>query len=333
MGLRERHVQIAMKNSMLDVLNFCRDDPDLFNELFLKRPPYWSRQKDLCRSVVEYRTTVAYSGNMIGKDYWIAGIVLWWLLTRPKSLCIITGPSQMVLGSVTFKEIRRCLERGRPAVRGQALQRSEGQPGGDRDRSRLARPGVQHHQRGASVGPACRASSGRGRGSLGSRGFRLRRDRLAGLRAAGLHRQSDPGGRQVRRPDPPGRPRPGRQCAPAAGRQRHPDSQHRVAARPPGEEPVRAGRSNLAGHDVPQVRQDSLWVRLAHRRPHPRDGRRAPDRSRRGWIITASSSGRRCRRPIPCTAPGGSPATWPRASAATAPASWSSTTGACSRWC
>ena len=26
------------------------------------------------------------------------------------SLCIITGPSQMVLGSVTFKEIRRCLE-------------------------------------------------------------------------------------------------------------------------------------------------------------------------------------------------------------------------------
>ena len=47
---------------------------------------------------------------MVGKDYWIAGIVLWWLLTRPDSLCIITGPSQMVLGSVTFKEIRRCLD-------------------------------------------------------------------------------------------------------------------------------------------------------------------------------------------------------------------------------
>jgi len=76
----------------------------------LKRAPYWSRQMDLCRSVVEYRTTVAYSGNMVGKDYWIAGIVLWWLLTKPKSLCIITGPSQMVLGSVTFKEIRRCLD-------------------------------------------------------------------------------------------------------------------------------------------------------------------------------------------------------------------------------
>jgi hypothetical protein len=65
---------------------------------------------DLCRSIVEYWTTVVYSGNMVGKDYWVAGIILWWLLTRPDSLCIITGPSQMVLGSVTFKEIRRCLD-------------------------------------------------------------------------------------------------------------------------------------------------------------------------------------------------------------------------------
>ena len=98
------------KNNIIRLLKLCQDRPDLFNELFLKRPPYWSRQMDLCRSVVEYRTTVAYSGNMVGKDYWVAGIVLWWLLTRPDSLCIITGPSQMVLGSVTFKEIRRCLD-------------------------------------------------------------------------------------------------------------------------------------------------------------------------------------------------------------------------------
>src|SRR5271166_317097 len=98
------------KNEMIHLLKRCRDRPELFNKLFLNRPAYWSRQMDLCRSVVEHRTTVAYSGNMVGKDYWIAGIILWWLLTRPDSLCIITGPSQMVLGSVTFKEIRRCLE-------------------------------------------------------------------------------------------------------------------------------------------------------------------------------------------------------------------------------
>jgi hypothetical protein len=99
-----------VKNKLIRLLKRCRERPDLFNKLILKRAPYWSRQMDLCRSVVEYRTTVAYSGNMVGKDYWVAGIVLWWLLTKTKSLCIITGPSQMVLGSVTFKEIRRCLD-------------------------------------------------------------------------------------------------------------------------------------------------------------------------------------------------------------------------------
>ena len=110
-GLKEQYDQLCrVKNEMISLLKRCRDRPEQFNRLFLKRPAYWSRQIDLCRSVVEYRTTVAYSGNMVGKDYWIAGIILWWLLTRPDSLCIITGPSQMVLGSVTFKEIRRCLD-------------------------------------------------------------------------------------------------------------------------------------------------------------------------------------------------------------------------------
>jgi hypothetical protein len=85
---------------MINLLKRCKDRPALFYEMILNRPPYWSRQKDLCRSVVKYRTTVAYTGNMVGKDYWVAGIVVWWLLTRPESLCIITGPSQLLLGSV-----------------------------------------------------------------------------------------------------------------------------------------------------------------------------------------------------------------------------------------
>ncbi|MGO8898307.1 MAG: hypothetical protein ACLQU5_08140 [Isosphaeraceae bacterium] len=96
--------------TLAECLEECRDDPDAFNEAFLNRPPYWARQVELCRSIVRYRVTACYSGNMVGKDYWIAGTIIWWLLTRPDSLCIITGPSQTVLGSVTFKEIRRCLE-------------------------------------------------------------------------------------------------------------------------------------------------------------------------------------------------------------------------------
>ncbi len=38
---------------------------------------------------MEYRSTVVYSGNMIGKDYWTAGIILWWLLTRPHALHLL----------------------------------------------------------------------------------------------------------------------------------------------------------------------------------------------------------------------------------------------------
>jgi len=50
------------------LLEMCQDQPDLFNELFLNRPAYSSRQMDLCRSVVEYRTTVAYSGKRKAKE-------------------------------------------------------------------------------------------------------------------------------------------------------------------------------------------------------------------------------------------------------------------------
>ena len=91
-------------------LNRSRNDPHYFNDVCLGRLPYWSRQIEICRSVVNYRVTVVYSGNAIGKDYWIGGVVPWWLFTRPNSLVIVTGPTQTVLGSVTWKEIRRALE-------------------------------------------------------------------------------------------------------------------------------------------------------------------------------------------------------------------------------
>ncbi len=56
-------------DSVATLLKTCHDQPSMFNDLFLNRPAYWSRQIELCESVVNYRTTVAYSGNMVGKDY------------------------------------------------------------------------------------------------------------------------------------------------------------------------------------------------------------------------------------------------------------------------
>ena len=94
------------------LLEKCRDDPDRFNRLFIcdgKR--FWWRQQEMCRSVVRFRTSVIYSGNMIGKDFWIGRLVWWWLLTRPGSLVYITAPTQTSLGSITWKEIRSATPR------------------------------------------------------------------------------------------------------------------------------------------------------------------------------------------------------------------------------
>lgn len=57
--------------------------------------------------------TVVYSGNAVGKDYLVGGIVPWWLYTRADSLVIVTGPSQTLLGTVTWKEIRKALDGAR----------------------------------------------------------------------------------------------------------------------------------------------------------------------------------------------------------------------------
>ena len=90
----------------------CNGDPNLFNELFVcDGKHFWSRQQEMCASVVKYRKTVVYSGNMIGKDFWIGRLVWWWLLTRPGSMVYVCGPSQTSLGTITWKEVRQATPR------------------------------------------------------------------------------------------------------------------------------------------------------------------------------------------------------------------------------
>ena len=68
---------------------------------------------------------------MIGKDYWIGRLVWWWLLTRPGSLVMVTGPSQTSLGSITWKEVRQATPRwmgtSDPGGQCEALPRREDQ--------------------------------------------------------------------------------------------------------------------------------------------------------------------------------------------------------------
>lgn len=75
--------------------------------MFLGGPDFWWKQVELAESVVSHKTTVCVSCNSAGKDYCLARLILWWLYTRPGSLVFVTGPSQTVLGTVLWKEIRR----------------------------------------------------------------------------------------------------------------------------------------------------------------------------------------------------------------------------------
>ena len=94
---------------LADLLEACRDDPDGFNAAVLGRPDYWWRQLEICDAVVRYKTVVVPTGNSVGKSYIAAGLALWWLYTRPDSLVVTTAPSQTLLGTVLFKELRKAV--------------------------------------------------------------------------------------------------------------------------------------------------------------------------------------------------------------------------------
>lgn len=99
------------REKLIDLLIDSYDDPDIFNSAFIDRGEYCDYQAQWCRDLVEYRCLAIETGNQTGKDFWIGGLVPWWLYTRPNSLVIITGPGQSLLGTVTFKEIRRAIDK------------------------------------------------------------------------------------------------------------------------------------------------------------------------------------------------------------------------------
>ena len=87
-----------------------KDDPARFAEVFLGRDGkrgYWSRQREICRSVVEVHTTVVPAGNAVGKSYVASGIALWALYRQPGTLVFTSAPSQTQLVEVLWKEMRR----------------------------------------------------------------------------------------------------------------------------------------------------------------------------------------------------------------------------------
>lgn len=98
------------------LLEACRDDPAGFQAAVLGRS-LWHRQADVCRVVARSPVTVIPAGRAVGKSYLLAGLVLWWLYTRPGSLVITTAPTHKQVTTILWKEIRRAL---RPRRLGEA---------------------------------------------------------------------------------------------------------------------------------------------------------------------------------------------------------------------
>lgn len=112
------------------MLNECKQIPDLFNDIFLGRDiddghgrsGYWERQRDICRSVVEYPVTLVPTGNGIGKSFLAAGLLHWFLFTRPGSLVVATAPTQVQLEEVLWKEVERAYRGSRIPLGGRLLR-------------------------------------------------------------------------------------------------------------------------------------------------------------------------------------------------------------------
>src|SRR5262249_44191556 len=95
-----------------ELLDACRDDPARFQDEVLGRT-LWTKQKAVCKAVARSPITVVPAGRAVGKSFLLAGIVLWWLYTRPRSLVITTGPDHRQVVSVLWKELRRALKSAR----------------------------------------------------------------------------------------------------------------------------------------------------------------------------------------------------------------------------
>lgn len=89
------------------------DDPTLWAEYMLGAY-LWSKQRDICESVVENKSTAVKAGHGVSKS-WTAGMLAcWWIDTRTArhsdAFVVSTAPSLQQVGGVLWREIRNFQE-------------------------------------------------------------------------------------------------------------------------------------------------------------------------------------------------------------------------------
>lgn len=95
-----------MSEALTELLVECYEDPGLFHEAVLGRPPLHDKQELIAESVVRNRITVVPAAHAVGKSWYAATAVLHWLYTRPGGKVITTSASNTQLVSVLWAAIK-----------------------------------------------------------------------------------------------------------------------------------------------------------------------------------------------------------------------------------
>lgn len=91
---------------------------DAFNSTVIKSGAFWSRQRAICRALVDesVRVVAVPAGHSVGKSFMAARVIIAWLTMHRDSLVISTSPSNNQLSGVLWKEVRRAFY-GAPLLR------------------------------------------------------------------------------------------------------------------------------------------------------------------------------------------------------------------------
>jgi hypothetical protein len=72
----------------------------------------WSKQEEVCVSVVENRFTAVRACHGVGKSWIAARIVAWWLATHRDAFVVTTAPSAHQVKTILWREIKRAHREG-----------------------------------------------------------------------------------------------------------------------------------------------------------------------------------------------------------------------------
>ena len=99
------------------------NSPALFNKYLLGRHPYWDKQLEICRALRGGKKTILVpSGNATGKSWLSAGLILWYLASKPRGVIVTTAPTADQLANVLWRAVFGALERAPTEFLGESMR-------------------------------------------------------------------------------------------------------------------------------------------------------------------------------------------------------------------